>query len=119
MSLNGARRPSEVRAEELRENTVCGAKKAAKGKVSIGGKKVNGYKMPKTRKGFLLDVEIGKMIANRGDALTADKIMGKFGITKKQLEKRAELLKGLVKAGQVQWIKSLLYEAGRVTRPRE
>tara|TARA_Y100000310_G_C20120887_1_gene551384 strand:- start:67 stop:462 length:396 start_codon:yes stop_codon:yes gene_type:complete len=116
VSVDKARRPSELRAAETRGEKVRKITRTADGKIIIDGKKVPAYVMPKTRKEFLLDVEIGKMLAYRADALTMAQIRFKFGVTRKKISARAELLRKLVDAGQAEWIKNLLRQAGEEVR---
>ena len=108
-SRGKARRPSQVRMDEEMERFW--GLKIKGGRVCFGpGKSLKRYRRPKTRAEFLRDVEIGKVIAAMPNALPVDVICGKFGLTRKQFEKRAKELELLVLAGRDQLTRKFLYE---------
>ena len=90
---------------------IVGGKKDP-GKISIDGKNIKRLKPPKTRKEFLLNVSVGRLLAKRDGALTETQIMKKYGISKAQLRKKMKELAPLVRAGGDKLTKKILFMIG-------
>lgn len=93
---------------------IVGGKKGP-GKISIDGKNLKRLKPPKTRKEFLLNVSVGRLLAQRDGTLTKKQIIKKYGITEGQLNKKIRELAPIVRAGRDKLTKNILNMIGNET----
>lgn len=85
----------------------------AKGVAQPRRKKLPLYEMPKTKREFYLDVEVGKWLLEFPDALTKTEIIKRFRTSGKKFDERAIIIAPLLKEHERMQIIDLLLEMGR------
>ncbi len=105
--------PTRQKKTAARKKVDSLATRTGKGRVRIPG-----YVLPRNKRRFKLDVEIGRYLLETPDALSREEIIKYFGIGSRQFNQRARMLAPILKADEIERITKLLLEMGKPRRRR-